>query len=494
MKPVGYNYLRKKLLKKDHKISRFRVETQIIEKGRDLIEIKEGREIRHLRDTRKQPADDWEHLIFGLAHEGIHIPLLVPFFKEQGVQNTQKFVTTNQSGKYQRIIWFLFEELMDEKLKIDDTQCGRYTEILNSEQFFTGSPNKIKRYKIIDNRIGHNSLMPLIRKGELIKDSQSIKDSANLLIEQYSPELVQKSVNFLYAKETKKSNEIEKEDPDKKREAKFIDLLKRANQVEQLDEKIFIELQNAIVDPRYAAKSYRDFQTYIGATDLFGNETVHYICPKGEDNHYLMKRYEELSKDIMADETIDPIIAATIISFLFVYLHPIEDGNGRIHRFLIHYVLSKKSVTPAGMIFPVSAVIANNMNKYDKVLEIFSKEIVPVINYNLDEHGEMTVLDKETKHLYYGIDLTNAYTFLFWAIEETLEKDFKEELQYMKLFLYAKEEIRKVVDIPDRKLNSLINIILANQGKLSQGKRNSLFAELTDDEISRIEAIISSNS
>jgi Fic family protein len=263
--------------------------------------------------------------------------------------------------------------------------------------------------------------------------------------------------------------------------------------VEEINEEIIVELQHAIVDPRYAAETYRDFQTYIGATDLYGNETIHYICPKGEDNCDLMKQYEVLCKDIMSDEQIDPVIAATIISFLFVYLHPIEDGNGRIHRFLIHYVLSKKEVTPKGMIFPVSAVIASNMDKYDKVLENFSKTIVPIINYKLDDEGRMTVLDEHTKHLYYGIDFLSAFEFLFWTIEETVENDFKKELEYMKLFLHSKEEIRKVVDIPDRKLNNLINIIISNKGKLSQNRRRSQFSELTDEEIQKIEKIITDN-
>jgi len=491
MKAIGYVYLRNELLKSGHKINRFRVETYLIEKGRDLTESKENREIRHLRATRKSPSNDWEHLVFGLTHEGVNIPLMVPFFREKGPKETKQFILSNLTSKYHRIIWFFYEELMEEKLDIPDTKEGRYTDLLNGSEYFTGTPIKVKRYKVVDNRIGHNVLTPIVRKVEITKTSEDIKDNAKLLLEQYTPELVQKSVNFLYAKETKKSNEIEKEHADKKREAKFIELLKRAHEVEKINEAVVVELQNTIVDPRYAVDSYRDFQTYIGASDIFGNEAIHYVCPKGEDNRPLMEDFEKMCEDIMNDELVDPVIASTIISFLFVYLHPVEDGNGRIHRFLIHYVLSKKEVTPKGMIFPVSAVIASNMDKYDNILESFSKELVPVINYELNELGEMTVLDQQTKHLYYGIEFTKALEFLFWALEETLANDFKKELEYMKVFMNSKSEVRKVVDIPDRKLNNLINIIISNDGKLSQGKRQSQYSELTDDEIERIEKIIS---
>lgn len=36
----------------------------------------------------------------------------------------------------------------------------------------------------------------------------------------------------------------------------------------------------------------------------------------------------------------DPVLAAGI-AFGFVFIHPFEGGNGRIHRYLIHHVLAK---------------------------------------------------------------------------------------------------------------------------------------------------------
>jgi len=44
----------------------------------------------------------------------------------------------------------------------------------------------------------------------------------------------------------------------------------------------------------------------------------------------------------------------------FVLIHPFEDGNGRIHRFLIHHVLARRGFTPQGLLFPVSAVMLHD--------------------------------------------------------------------------------------------------------------------------------------
>jgi Fic family protein len=71
-----------------------------------------------------------------------------------------------------------------------------------------------------------------------------------------------------------------------------------------------------------------------------------------------------------------PIIRASAIAFGFVFIHPFENGNGRIHRFLIHDFLSRDNFLPTGMIIPVSAHMVNNLKLYDHYIYI-------IICYNL---------------------------------------------------------------------------------------------------------------
>jgi len=67
----------------------------------------------------------------------------------------------------------------------------------------------------------------------------------------------------------------------------------------------------------------------------------------------------------------------------FVFLHPFEDGNGRIHRFLIHNILARRKYTPPGFIFPVSAVMLKNLAGYDGSLESFSRALMALVEYSL---------------------------------------------------------------------------------------------------------------
>src|SRR5947208_13949924 len=96
---------------------------------------------------------------------------------------------------------------------------------------------------------------------------------------------------------------------------------------------------------------------------------------------------------------IQAVVHAATIAFGFVYIHPFEDGNGRIHRFLIHNILSRRGFTPAGIMFPVSAVMLKHMDAYDASLEAFSRPLMPLIEFSLDDQGRMTV-HNETVDLY----------------------------------------------------------------------------------------------
>src|SRR5438105_7377177 len=88
---------------------------------------------------------------------------------------------------------------------------------------------------------------------------------------------------------------------------------------------------------------------------------------------------------------VDAAIAAALVAFGFVFVHPFEDGNGRIHRFLIHNVLAKTGFSPEGIIFPVSVSIVRDRAAYDTVLAKFSKPLLVLIDWRLNAKQELIV-------------------------------------------------------------------------------------------------------
>jgi hypothetical protein len=66
----------------------------------------------------------------------------------------------------------------------------------------------------------------------------------------------------------------------------------------------------------------------------------------------------------MGTGEIDPVLQAAAIAFGFVMVHPFEDGNGRLHRFLVHHVLAERRFSPPGLVFPVSSVLLDEIGTY----------------------------------------------------------------------------------------------------------------------------------
>jgi Fic family protein len=243
------------------------------------------------------------------------------------------------------------------------------------------------------------------------------------------------------------------------------------------------------VDPRFALNTYRDFQNYIGEEPGLREMILHFIPPRPCDVNDLMQSLLH-TYTLMEKSSVNAVIAASVLSFGFVFIHPFEDGNGRMHRFLIHYVLARLKFTPEGIVFPTSAAIVRNMIRYDKVLETFSKPLMEMISqYTINDDGEMLV-QQDTKDYYRYIDFTPIAEYLFECVEKTIATDFKEELDFLAVYDKIKRQCKEVVDMPDQKIDLFIKCVRQNGGSLSVRKQESHFKMLTSAEIEAMQKVI----
>lgn len=176
-------------------------------------------------------------------------------------------------------------------------------------------------------------------------------------------------------------------------------------------------------------------------------------------------------------------------------MHPFDDGNGRLHRFLIHAFLARRSFGPDHIVLPVSAAILRDRRRYDEVLETVSAPISERVPWRWTEANEIEVDDAgaagPTRNLYRTFDATEMVMFLFTCIADSVERDLVEELGFLAVFDRACSRAREVVDMPDRRLSLFVRLVLQNGGELSARKRRT-FEELTDDEVEAMEAAVRS--
>jgi hypothetical protein len=435
--------------------------------------------------------DPFQHLEFALKHEGVNLTILKKVLEHLGAQKVAEYIKESPTSKYARVIWFLYEGLLDQKLELPDAKQGAYVLILNPEEYYTTEPQRSQRHRVLNNLLGFFEFCPVVRKSSLLQafSAKKLADKARALTRKYSPEILARAMQYLYTKETLSSWEIERERPDQKRLTQFTALLGKAGQSGPLSKQRLIDLQNQIVDVRFGATTYRDFQNYVGEEPTLQRMVIHYISPRPEDVESLMEGLLNCF-DRMVFSGVDPVVIAAVLSFGFVFIHPFEDGNGRLHRFLIHYVLARCGFTPPEVVFPISALMVREMGAYDAALESFSMPLKERIkNFHLSANGEMKVLE-ETADYYRFMDFTLFAEYLFACIERTIEVDFEQELEFLTSYYQIKKQLREIVDMPDRKIDLFIQCVRQNQGALSAKKRESYFSMLTDSEIGQMEAVI----
>ena len=431
-----------------------------------------------------------DHFEFALKYDGINLEVLSGIFSQVDADKLTSWITAKPQGQYTRRIWYLYEWMTGEQLPIDNLTQGNYIDLLNKDKYYTTQGKRTQRQRIRDNMLGPSSFCPLVRKTEtLLKfERAELSQRCRHILADYRPEFLRRAISFLYTKETKSSFAIEHITPNASRTERFASLLQVAEKDDFISKDALVDLQNRIVDPRYANKDYRHNQNYVGETVAWQREKIHYISPQPQNLNDLMEGLI-LSHQKMDPSQIHPVVHAAVIAFGFVFMHPFDNGNGRIHRFLIHNILARRGFTPEGLIFPISAAMLNDLESYDAALESFSKPLMQRIDYTLDEEGQMTV-NHQTALYYRYPDMTLMAEALFSFIQATIEKELVEELNFLENYDATKQAMQEIIDMPDQRIDFFIRFCLQNNGVISTKKRQSHFSELTDDEIEKMQAAI----
>lgn len=432
-----------------------------------------------------------DHLEFALKYDGINLGILSALFEAVPEDEITGWISSKPTGKYARRVWFLFEFITGKELSLPNLTKGNYIDLLEPESYYTITPGRrIQRQRVIDNLLGGRSFCPIIRRTDRLVAMEDIDlhRRCEEIVTGYSPELLRRALSYLYSKETKSSFEIEHVKPSASRTQKFIGLLEMAEHRDFCEKPLLIDVQNRIVDPRFRDADYRLSQNYVGQTISYQKQLVHYVSPKPEDLAGLMDGLFA-SHLIMKHGTVPAVIHAAAIAYGFVFMHPFEDGNGRIHRFLIHNILFLRGAIPKGLMFPVSAAMLKNPAMYDRSLESFSTPLMRLVEYDLDDLGKMTV-PSDTGRWYRYIDMTPQAEALFDFVELTIKHELVEELKFLASYDKTKLAIQEIVDLPDRLIDLFIQLCLQGGGHLSVRKRESYFSFLTDDELAGLELAV----
>jgi hypothetical protein len=439
---------------------------------------------------RHKPDDTlYGHLTFALKYEGIDLAVLNALFQSIKAINLETIIRSEPTGIYSRKLWFLWEWLREEELDLENAATGNFVALLNSKLQYAGKPRKSRRHRVINNLPGTHNFCPLIRKTEKLEQflSKNLSETAVNNIGQTHPDLLGRAAAFLLLKDSKASYTIEGEAPPHSRIERWGRIIGEAGK-RKLDIQELEHLQTQVImDSRFIEPGLRKEGGFVGEHDrATGMPMPDHISARADDLKILLSGLIETYEDLETCD-FDAVLAATIIAFGFVFIHPFEDGNGRIHRYLFHHVLAEKGFIRKGLVFPVSAIILEKIEEYRKILEHYSKPRLDLIEWRPTEKNNVEILN-ETIDLYRYFDATKQAEFLFECVEETVNKTLPEEVKYLKKYDLLNEFIKNYIDMPDNLVNLLIRFLSQNDGKLSKRAQDKEFEKLTEAEAQAIES------
>lgn len=468
--------------------------------GRRRIQVRQGIEwlLLPAAANRRIPELPIAHLQIALKHEALDLCVLSRLFQVASPEELTAFIKANPAGIYTRKAWFLYEWMTGQVLPIPDLAIGNYVPLLDPAKYWTAKPISSPRHRIEDNLLGVPGFCPVVRRTDHNNPdrTQRLKEQAHASAKNVDPALLRRAVSYLLLNESRGSFAIEGETPPRTRLERWGQLIADAATLPLSTESI-IELHERLFEPGQALVSYglRQEGGFVGRHDRGIRPVPDHISARHEDLPSLMEglvgMYRRLlgGDGLIRENEADPIVIATLIGFGFVFIHPFEDGNGRLHRFLIQKALADTRFNPPGVILPVSAAILEDIPGYRAALEDFSTSLLPWIEWEPTENGNVNVLS-QTHDYYRYFDATRQVDYLVDRLERTIRFSLPQELQYLERFDLAKQRLAAKVDLPDRLMSLFIQFVVQNQGTLSSRKREDYFNGLSDEKVAELEAIV----
>jgi Fic family protein len=440
--------------------------------------------------SRHLPGDSlYKQLVFALKYEGINLLVIKKLFQKLLEPEVIQLLQEEPTGQYSRRLWFLYEWFFAQRLSIDDLQIGNYVPLVDEKnQYGIGNGTKSSRHRIVNNLPGMPAFCPLIRKTEKLEAyiKSNLSEQKASLVHNMRKDILQRASAFLLLNDSKASFTIEGESPKSKRAARWGQAISQAG-LHDLSKVELIRLQQIVIENgRFIDMGFRKRGGFVGELDRTTGEPLpEHISARWQDLESLLDGLIGAC-ELLNNNAIDTVLAATSIAFGFVFIHPFEDGNGRIHRYLIHHVLAKKMFSQQGIIFPVSASILDHIVDYQKVLESYSKPLLDFIEWEETNDHNINVLN-ETTDFYKYFDATQQAEFLYDCVNDTIQRIIPNEVAYLTKYDEFKRFLENEVEMPDKLVALLVMFLEQNNGKISKRAREKEFEKLTDNEAGMIE-------
>lgn len=397
-----------------------------------------------------------DHLLFAACYEPLSMEVIEAALSEYNSYSSSFLTSLTLLVKKHseevgvRRMWFAAEVLFGHKLDVNDLPPTTTEQpLLDPETFYSycrEHPTVTSRHRIVNNLLGSPSCCPLVYKSAALKGAPKSAIFAERMrtistsMHNYK-DLFPRAVKYLYKLETRSSLEIENIYPDSENIKPFLAALQSLSALkdEDISEDMLRRVHQAVLGPNYQTifehhkgNLYRCNQAWLESTftEQDGRvEFIPFIAPPPEELNTMMAEWIS-SLNIACKAEIDPVVLAATWAFSFIWAHPMGDGNGRLHRFILHWVLFKLGICP-DLLVPVSAHLLANRSDYQYVLQQCGGGITSACLYV--KNGAVTVSPGQ-RHLWRSFDATPFVEYMFSVLNTLTQENLPSQLNFLKKY------------------------------------------------------------
>lgn len=438
-----------------------------------------------------QPADTFRgHFEFGLKYERLHFEFFSRLFAVMNPEDVAAWVRDEPTGRYARRTAFLCEWFTGRRLDVPDTALNvGYVDAIDKALYLTAQrSDRVRRWRVNDNLPGPPDFCPLVYLGTEAEraDLYDVAAGVKALDDTYGPELLLRSAAWLTFKESRASFAIEHEADQDDKVRRFAAAIGEFSG--RLDDPMspqhLLVLQKAVLGHNTLRVGIRRSPVFVGQS-TFRAQIVHYIAPNEDMVSGMLDALRNLERRTRGAHS---VARAAAVSFAFVYLHPLVDGNGRVHRFLVNHLLATDKVVPPNIVVPVSATIANTAKGralYDQVLEVVSRPFMQTYadgyRFGLQRvcpDGVETNFEfqqaSDAEHVWRYLDLTEHVRYLSELLRQTVEHEMAEEALVLRQYDDARAAIKRWVEMPDQDADRIVRSLHQGNWTVSGKLRQDL--------------------
>lgn len=414
------------------------------------------------------------------------LEFLSRLFQRSGPSFIQAWVDAEPSGQYARRAAFFYE--CDGGQAERFTASGRgYVDAIDSSRLVAATAahaTNQPRWRVRDNLPGTRHFCPTVVRTDALERASALDVRALLdeLTAEFGEDLLLRAATWMTLRESKASFAIEGEGDRSSRIQRFADVMARqtGQGAVPLTASLIASLQQDILGERSTITEYglRQSPVFVGEIIRY-QEIVHYVAPPAADIALML---EGLQRFLERTQGESAVLRSAVAAFGFVYIHPLADGNGRIHRFLINDVLRRDGVVPDPVILPVSAVITDDTG--DR--RAYDKGAGPRVEAIDGGCQGPCALRADPYHLrrWRGVQLPvrrgpacqalvalsgpgAACGVSFRHSAPDIDRQMREESRYLRGHALARAALKEVVEMPDPQADRLLRSIEQNKGALS---------------------------